>query len=86
MDFKVLNIGFGNVVFSHRIVAVVGPDSAPMKRLIQEARDRGRLIDGTHGRRTRAVVITDSDHLILSSVQPYTVVHRLKEIGEDGEE
>jgi len=77
MDIKLLNIGFGNVVFSNRIVAIVGPDSAPIKRLVQEARERGRLIDGTYGRRTRAVVITDSDHVILSSVQPDTVAHRL---------
>jgi extracellular matrix regulatory protein A len=77
VDIKLLNIGFGNVVFSNRIVAIVGPDSAPIKRLVQEARDRGRLIDGTYGRRTRAVVIMDSDHVILSSVQPDTVAHRL---------
>lgn len=87
MDIKLLNIGFGNVVFSHRIVAIMGPDSAPIKRLVQEARDKGRLIDGTYGRRTRAVVITDSDHVILSSVLPDTVAHRLyaKETEEHGE-
>lgn len=77
MDIKLLNIGFGNVVFTHRIIAIVGPDSAPIKRIIQDARDRGRLIDATYGRRTRAVVITDSDHVVLSAVQPDTVAHRL---------
>jgi len=87
MDIKLLNIGFGNVVFSHRIVAIVGPDSAPIKRLIQEAREKGRLIDGTYGRRTRAVIITDSDHIILSSVQADTVAHRLyaKDTEEHGD-
>ncbi|HWR29569.1 MAG TPA: DUF370 domain-containing protein [Negativicutes bacterium] len=84
MDIKLLNIGFGNVVFSHRIVAIVGPDSAPIKRLVQEAREKGRLIDGTYGRRTRAVIITDSDHVILSSVQADTVAHRL--YGKDTED
>ena len=77
MDVKLLNIGFGNVVFSHRIIAIVGPESAPIKRLVQDAKDRGRLIDGTYGRRTRAVLITDSDHIILSAIQPDTVAHRL---------
>ena len=77
MDIKLLNIGFGNVVFSHRIIAIVGPESAPIKRLIQDAKERGRLIDGTYGRRTRAVLVTDSDHVILSAIQPDTVAHRL---------
>lgn len=87
MDIKLLNIGFGNVVFSHRIVAIVGPDSAPIKRLIQDAREKCRLIDGTYGRRTRAVIITDSDHVILSSVQADTVAHRVyaKEAEEQGD-
>jgi len=87
MDIKLLNIGFGNVVFSHRIVAIVGPDSAPIKRLIGDAREKGRLIDGTYGRRTRAVIITDSDHVILSSVQADTVAHRLyaKDAEEQGD-
>ena len=77
MEIKLLNIGFGNVVFSHRIVAIVSPESAPIKRLIQEAKDKGRLIDATYGRRTRAVVVTDSDHVILSAVQADTVAHRM---------
>jgi len=87
VDIKLLNIGFGNVVFSNRIVTIVGPDSAPIKRLVQEARDRGRLVDATYGRRTRAVVITDSDYIILSAVQPDTVAHRVnsKDMEDHGE-
>ncbi len=77
MDIKLVNIGFGNIVSAHRIVAIVSPDSAPIKRIITEARDRGVLIDATYGRRTRAVIITDSDHVILSAVQPETVANRL---------
>ena len=88
MEIKLLNIGFGNVVFSHRIVAIVSPESAPIKRLIQDAKDKGRLIDATYGRRTRAVVVTDSDHVILSAVQADTIAHRLvnKEAEDHGEE
>lgn len=77
MDIKLINIGFGNIVAANRIVAIVSPESAPIKRIIQEARERGMLIDATYGRRTRAVVMTDSDHVILSAVQPETVAHRL---------
>lgn len=77
MDIKLVNIGFGNIVSANRIVAIVSPDSAPIKRTITEARDRGVLIDATYGRRTRAVIITDSDHVILSAVQPETVANRL---------
>lgn len=65
------------MVSANRIIAIVSPESAPIKRLVQEARDRGMLIDATYGRRTRAVVITDSDHVVLSAVQPETVSHRL---------
>lgn len=72
-----INIGFGNIVAANRIIAIVAPESAPIKRIIQEARDRGMLIDATYGRRTRAVILTDSDHVILSAVQPETVVHRV---------
>ena len=88
MEIKLLNIGFGNVVFSHRIVAIVSPESAPIKRLIQEAKEKGRLIDATYGRRTRAVVVTDSDHVILSAVQADTVAHRMnsKETEEHSED
>jgi len=77
LDIKLINIGFGNIVSANRIVAIVSPESAPIKRIITEARDKGMLIDATYGRRTRAVVITDSDHVILSAVQPETVAHRL---------
>lgn len=79
MDIKLINIGFGNIVSANRVVAIVSPESAPIKRIIQEARDDGRLIDATYGRRTRAVVIMDSDHVILSAVQPETVAHRVLE-------
>ncbi|MCL6549354.1 MAG: DUF370 domain-containing protein [Alicyclobacillus sp.] len=77
MSIKLINIGFGNIVSANRIVSIVSPESAPIKRTIQEARERGRCIDATYGRRTRAVIITDSDHVILSAVQPETVAHRL---------
>jgi len=77
VDIKLVNIGFGNIVSANRIIAIVSPESAPIKRIIQEARDRGMLIDATYGRRTRAVIITDSDHVVLSAVQPETVAHRL---------
>ncbi len=83
MEIKLINIGFGNIVAANRIVAIVSPESAPIKRIIQEARDRGMLIDATYGRRTRAVVITDSDHVILSAVQPETVSHRLTDSQEE---
>ncbi|WP_461368779.1 extracellular matrix/biofilm regulator RemA [Candidatus Darwinibacter acetoxidans] len=77
MGIQLINIGFGNIVAANRIVAIVSPESAPIKRLVQEARDRGMLIDATYGRRTRAVIIADSEHIILSAVQPETVAHRL---------
>lgn len=77
MDIKLINIGFGNIVSANRIIAIVSPESAPIKRIITEARDRGMLVDATYGRRTRAVIITDSDHVILSAVQPETVAQRL---------
>ncbi len=77
MNTKLINIGFGNIVSANRIVTIVSPESAPIKRVIQEARDRSMLIDATYGRRTRAVIVTDSDHIILSAVQPETVAQRL---------
>lgn len=77
MEIKLINIGFGNIVSANRIVAIVSPESAPIKRIIQEARDNGMLVDATYGRRTRAVIITDSEHVILSAVQPETVANRL---------
>ena len=70
---KLLNIGFGNMVSTDRLIAIVSPDSAPIKRMIQEGRDRGVLIDATYGRKTRSVVIMDSDHIVLSAIQPDTV-------------
>jgi regulator of extracellular matrix RemA (YlzA/DUF370 family) len=76
LEPRLINIGFGNIVAANRIIAIVAPDSAPVKRIIQEARDKGSLIDATYGRRTRAVVITDSGHVVLSAVQPETVAHR----------
>ena len=77
MAISLINIGFGNIVSANRLVAIVSPDSAPIKRIIQDARDRGTLIDATCGRRTRAVLIMDSEHVILSAVQPEAVAHRL---------
>lgn len=74
---QLVNIGFGNIVSGNRIVAIVSPESAPIKRIMQDARENGTAIDATYGRRTRAVVITDSDHLILSALQPETVASRL---------
>ncbi|MFO7637476.1 MAG: DUF370 domain-containing protein [Clostridia bacterium] len=76
---KLINIGFGNMVSTARIVAIVSPESAPIKRMIQEARDDKSLIDATYGRRTRAVIITDSSHVILSAVHPETVANRLND-------
>ena len=73
---RLINIGFGNMIAAERIVAVVNPDSAPIKRLVQEARDSRRIVDATQGRRTRAVIITDSDQIILSAIQPETVASR----------
>lgn len=74
---RLLNIGFGNMVSSDRLIAIVSPDSAPIKRMIQESREKGLLIDGTYGRRTRAVILMDSDHVVLSAIQPETIANRL---------
>ena len=82
---KLINIGFGNMVSANRLVAIVSPESAPIKRIIQDARDQGTLVDATYGRRTRAVIITDSDHVILSAVQPETVANRLIDDDDDEE-
>ncbi|MGD1909205.1 MAG: extracellular matrix/biofilm regulator RemA [Leptolyngbyaceae cyanobacterium] len=76
MEMKLINIGFGNIVSAHRVVAIVSPESAPIKRVIAEARDRTQLVDATYGRRTRAVIIMDSGHVILSAIQPETVAQR----------
>ena len=77
MGIKLLNIGFGNIVAANRIISIISPESAPIKRIIQEAREKGMLIDATYGRRTRAEVVTDSGHVVLSSIQPETVANRL---------
>lgn len=82
---KLINIGFGNMVSANRLIAIVSPESAPIKRIIQDARDKGCLIDATYGRRTRAVIVMDSDHVILSAIQPETVANRLDD-NEDDEE
>ena len=74
---KFINIGFGNMVSANRIVAIACPDSAPVKRLVQDAKDDNRVIDVSCGRRTRAVIITDSDHVILSAIQAETITNRL---------
>ncbi len=78
MPLKLINIGFGNIVSANRVIAIVGPEAAPVKRMIQDARERGLLIDATCGRRTRAVLVTDSEHIVLSAVQPETIAHRLE--------
>ena len=81
---KFINIGFGNMVAADRVVAVVSPDSAPIKRLIQDAKDQGRTIDVSCGRRTRAVIITDSEHVMLSAIAAETIANRLdSEVSED---
>lgn len=83
---KLVNIGFGNIASANRIVSVTSPDSQPVKRLIKISRERNKLIDATYGRRTRAVIVMDSDHVILSSVQPETVAQRLLDQDEVSEE
>ena len=85
---KFINIGFGNMVAVDRMVALVSPDSAPVKRLIQDAKDEGRTIDVTCGRRTRAVIITDSEHVILSAIQAETIANRLEDesLGDEDED
>ena len=83
---KLINIGFGNMVSANRLGAIVSPETAPIKRVIQDARESGTLIDATYGRRTRAVIITDSDHIILSAVQPETVANRVVDYEGETEE
>ncbi len=82
---KFLNIGFGNLVSVDRIISIASPDSAPIKRLVQDAKEENRVIDASCGRRTRAVIVTDSDHVILSAIQTETIANRLTtgEVGED---
>lgn len=80
---KLINIGFGNMLNADRLLAIVSPDSSPVKRIIQESKERGCLIDVTHGRRTRAVIIMDSDHVVLSYLQAETVAGRVKDSSDD---
>ena len=81
---KLINIGFGNLVSAQRLLSVISPDSAPVKRLVQEARDRGMLIDASFGRKTKAVLIMDTDHVILSALEPKTIRGRVA--GEEEED
>ena len=86
---KFINVGFGNLVAADRVVALASPDSAPIKRLVQDARDSARVIDVTCGRRTRAVIVTDSEHVILSAIQTETIANRLENnsgVEDDGSE
>ncbi|RHR11358.1 DUF370 domain-containing protein [Pseudoflavonifractor sp. AF19-9AC] len=83
---RLINIGFGNLVSASRLIAIVSPDSAPIKRMVQEARDRGELIDATYGRRTKAVIMMDNDHLVLSALQPETIANRLSGEKDGAEE
>ena len=80
---KLVNIGFGNMVSANRIITIVSPESAPIKRIIGDAKERGTLIDATHGRRTKAVIITDSEHIILTYLQAETLVSRIEETKEE---
>ncbi len=80
---KLINIGFGNVIAATRVVAVVSPDSQPIKRLISDSREKGILIDATYGRRTRSVMILDSGHIVLSAVQPETIAGRIGDVSEE---
>jgi extracellular matrix regulatory protein A len=83
MDIKLINIGFGNIVSANRVNAIVSPDSAPIKRIMTDARERGDLVDATYGRRTRSVIILDSGHIVLSAIQPETVANRFVNKGHD---
>ncbi len=85
MGYKLLHIGFGNMIVSERVVAIIHPSSAPIKRLKDEARNQGRLIDATEGRKTRAILVTDSNHVILSAIQPETIGIRFEEKERDSE-
>ena len=84
---KFINIGFNNMIAANRIIALIGPDSAPSKRLIQEAKDEGRVLDCTSGRKTRSVIVTDSDHVVLSAIQTETIAARMmgEEVHDDAE-
>lgn len=85
MSIQLLNIGFGNMVSANRVIAIISPESAPIKRMVQDARDKSLLIDATYGRKTRAVLVMDSGQIVLSAIQPETVAHRIvqHEVYED---
>ncbi len=83
---KLINVGFGNMVCADKIVAIVGSESAPIKRIIRESEDKGMLINATYGRRTRSVIVTQSGHVVLSSVQPETIVSRIEPESEETNE
>ncbi len=83
---KLINIGFGNMVSAARLISIVSPESAPIKRIIQDARDKCSLIDATYGRRTRAVIIMDSEHIVLSALQPETIANRVLDDEEEDED
>ena len=83
MSIQLLNIGFGNMVSANRVMAIISPESAPIKRRVQDARDKGLLIDATYGRKTRAVLVMDSGQIVLSAIQPETVAHRLVQYDVD---
>ncbi len=83
MDLQLINIGFGNIVSAHRIVTIIGPESAPIKRIVQEGKEKGLVIDATYGRRTRAVLIMDSGHIVLSALLPETIANRLEQDEEE---
>ena len=83
---ELVNIGYGSMISAGRLIAIVSPDSAPIKRMVQEARERGVLIDASYGRRTRAVLVMDNDHVVLSALQPETVANRLSGEKDTGEE
>ena len=83
MSIQLLDIGFGNMVSANRVMAIISPESAPIKRMVQDARDKGLLIDATYGRKTRAVLVMDSGQIVLSAIQPETVAHRLVQYDVD---
>lgn len=83
---KLINVGYGNMVSVSHIIAIVSPDSAPIKRMVQDAKERGTAIDATFGRRTKAVIVTDSDHVILSAIQPKHIANRMNDHEDDAQE
>lgn len=85
LTLRLINIGFGNMISAERLLAIVNSDSAPIKRIVQEARDRQLLIDATYGRKTKSVIVMDSDHVVLSALQPQTIVERFNNTNSKGE-